>query len=74
MLRFIKHNLTTIDGVELYPLISLVIFVLFFVFVLYRVIKMSKESVTELSNIPIEEGALSTTGKINNKNFQHHEK
>ena len=52
MLRFIKHNLTSIDGVEIYPLLSLMIFVLFFAVVLTRVIRMSKKEVTELGNIP----------------------
>jgi len=52
MLRFIKHNLTTIDGVAIYPLISLLIFVIFFVVVLYYVLRMSKAHVAELSNIP----------------------
>lgn len=54
MLRFIKHNLSTIDGVSIYPLISLLIFTLFFAIVLYRVIRMSKVQVAELSNIPID--------------------
>jgi cytochrome c oxidase cbb3-type subunit 4 len=52
MLRFIKHNLTSIDGVEIYPLFSLLIFVVFFAVVITRVIRMSKKEVTELGNIP----------------------
>lgn len=54
MLRFIKHNLTTIEGIDIYPLISLLIFILFFVIVLARVIRMSKAEVEELSNIPMD--------------------
>lgn len=54
MLRFIKHNLSTIDGVSIYPLISLLIFTMFFAIVLYRVLRMSKVQVAELSNIPID--------------------
>lgn len=54
MLRFIKHNLTTIDGIDIYPMISLLIFVLFFAVVLTRVIRMSKTEVEELSNIPMD--------------------
>jgi cytochrome c oxidase cbb3-type subunit 4 len=54
MLRFIKHNLTTIEGIDIYPLISLLIFILFFVIVLVRVIRMSKAEVEELSNIPMD--------------------
>lgn len=56
MLRFIKHNLTSIDGVEIYPLLSLMIFVLFFAVVLTRVIRMSKKEITELGNIPFLDG------------------
>lgn len=54
MLRFIKHNLTDIDGVSIFPILSLLIFVLFFVFVSYLVVKMSKEHVSTLSNLPLE--------------------
>jgi cytochrome c oxidase cbb3-type subunit 4 len=60
MLRFIKHNLTSIDGVEIYPLLSLMIFVLFFAVVLTRVIRMSKKEVTELGNIPFLDGDSDT--------------
>lgn len=54
MLRFIKHNLSTIDGVSIYPLLSLLIFVIFFALILTYVIRMKKVKVTELSNIPLE--------------------
>lgn len=55
MLRFIKHNLTNIDGVEIFPLISMLIFVLFFAVVLTRVIKMSKAEVSEFSDMPLSD-------------------
>ncbi len=55
MLRFIQHNLTSIDGVEIYPIISLLIFTLFFTVVITRVIRMKKKDITELSAIPLEE-------------------
>lgn len=54
MLRFIKHNLSTIDGVAIYPLLSLLIFVLFFVLVLVYVGRMKKERISELSSMPLE--------------------
>ena len=47
MLRFIKHNLTSIDGVSIYPIISLLIFFLFFAFMLTYVIRMKKKEVNE---------------------------
>lgn len=54
MLRFIKHNLTGIDGVAIYPILSLLIFVLFFAFVITQVIRMRKNEIDELSQIPFE--------------------
>ena len=54
MLRFIKHNLTSIDGISIYPIISLLIFFLFFAFMLTYVFRMRKPEIEELSNIPLE--------------------
>ena len=54
MLRFVKGNLENIDGVQIYPLISLVIFFVFFVVLFYWVITAKKEHINEVSNIPLE--------------------
>lgn len=54
MLRYIKHNLTGIDGVEIYPILSLLIFVLFFTAVILFVVKMSKKHVDQMSALPLE--------------------
>ncbi|MCE2743696.1 MAG: cbb3-type cytochrome c oxidase subunit 3 [Fluviicola sp.] len=64
MLRFIKHHLTGIDGVSIYPIISLLIFVLFFVFVLTHVFRMRKTQVEELSNIPFETSEEEVGGTV----------
>ena len=55
MLKFIKHNLETIDGVDIYPIISLSIF--FIVFVAFGIWAMtySKEKIKELSDLPFKE-------------------
>ncbi len=55
MLRFIKGNLENIDGVQIYPLISLMIFFLFFVGLFYWVITAKKDHITEVSNMPLED-------------------
>ncbi len=55
MLRYIKHNLTGIDGVEIYPIFSLLIFVLFFVIVIAYVVRMKKPEIDMLSAIPFED-------------------
>jgi cytochrome c oxidase cbb3-type subunit 4 len=55
MLRFITHNLTGINGVSIYPIISLLIFTVFFAIVITRVIRMSKAEITELGEIPFND-------------------
>lgn len=55
MLKYIKHHLETIDGVEIYPMISLIIFVAFFAVVTLMVIRTPKKRINELSNYPLED-------------------
>ena len=55
MLRFITGNLTTIDGVSIYPIISLLIFVLFFAMMIAYVVRMKKTEIIELGQIPFED-------------------
>ena len=55
MYKFIQDVTQNIKGAEIYPMISLVIFFLFFVVLLWGVLKMSKERVETLSNIPLDE-------------------
>jgi len=55
MLKFIKHNLETIMGIEIYPIISLLIFFLFFVVLFVWVSCYKKETIEELSNIPLND-------------------
>lgn len=54
MLKYIKGYADSIKGVDIYPIISLLIFVLFFIGVIYYVRKMDKRSVAELKNLPLE--------------------
>lgn len=55
MLRYIKHNLTDIEGVDIYPLISLLIFVIFFTVMFALVARMKKSRIAELSAMPLED-------------------
>lgn len=55
MLRYIKHNLTGIDGVDIYPMISLLLFVIFFVVMFAYVARMKKSRIEELSALPLED-------------------
>ena len=56
MFEQIKHNMETISGIEIYPIISLLIFFLFFVGLGVWVFSYSKEKIQEMSNIPLDEG------------------
>lgn len=56
MFEQIKHNMETIAGVQIYPILSLLIFFLFFVVLGIWVFSYKKEKITALSMIPIEEG------------------
>ncbi len=55
MLKFIKHNLETIDGVDIYPIISLSIFFVVFVSFFIWAMTYSKEKIKELSDLPFKE-------------------
>ena len=54
MFKFIKGHLETITGIEIYPLISLLIFFIFFVVLFYWVITAKKDYITTVSNIPLD--------------------
>jgi len=54
MLKYIKHHLDTIQGVEIYPIISLILFFLVFTTMLLIVLKMPKSNIEELSNLPLD--------------------
>jgi hypothetical protein len=45
----------TISGIEIYPIISLLIFFLFFIGLYVWVFTYKKEKITEMSNIPFED-------------------
>lgn len=61
MLKFIKHHLETIGHIEIYPLISFVIFFLFFLAVTYMVIRSDKKVIAEMENLPLEDGSNTNT-------------
>jgi cytochrome c oxidase cbb3-type subunit IV len=55
MFKFVKQYAESIDGINIYPMISLVIFFLFFVVLLYYVKKLDKAKVNEISRIPLDQ-------------------
>lgn len=54
MLKFVKNHMESITGIEIYPLISLLIFFIFFVVLFYWVFTAKKEYIKTVSNIPLD--------------------
>ncbi|MFT4805037.1 MAG: cytochrome c oxidase cbb3-type subunit 4 [Flavobacteriales bacterium] len=54
MLKFVKNHMESIAGIEIYPLISLIIFFSFFVILFWWVITAKKDYITTVSNIPLD--------------------
>ncbi|HTL82184.1 MAG TPA: CcoQ/FixQ family Cbb3-type cytochrome c oxidase assembly chaperone [Bacteroidia bacterium] len=53
-MKFINY-LTSISGVDIYPLISLLVFFLFFVVLTIYILRTDKERMKELAAIPVDE-------------------
>ncbi len=54
MFKFIQQYADKIENIEVYPIISMLIFFIFFIGLLYLVFKMDKKRVQLLSNIPLD--------------------
>ncbi|WP_081897859.1 cbb3-type cytochrome c oxidase subunit 3 [Flavobacterium sp. 83] len=58
MFEQIKHNMETIEGVAIYPILSLLIFFVFFIGLGIWVFSYKKEKITELSQIPLNDNKI----------------
>lgn len=54
MLKFVKNHMESIAGIEIYPIISLIIFFTFFVLLFWWVFTAKKDYINEVSNLPLE--------------------
>jgi len=63
MLKYVKGNLENIDGVEIYPMISLLIFFIFFTILFWWVFTAKKAHISEVSNIPLEDDTINTNNE-----------
>ncbi|MEX0997445.1 MAG: CcoQ/FixQ family Cbb3-type cytochrome c oxidase assembly chaperone [Flavobacteriaceae bacterium] len=54
MLKYIKGHMDSIQGIEVYPIISLIIFFTFFAVLFIWVVTSKKKYIEEVSNIPLE--------------------
>lgn len=54
MLKFVKNHMDSITGIEIYPVISLLIFFTFFVVLFWWVFTAKKDYINSVSNIPLD--------------------
>ncbi|MFD2529295.1 MULTISPECIES: CcoQ/FixQ family Cbb3-type cytochrome c oxidase assembly chaperone [Polaribacter] len=54
MFKFLKGHLESITGIEIYPMISLVIFFTFFVALFWWVFTAKKDYISKVSSIPLD--------------------
>ena len=54
MLKFVKNHMESISGIEIYPIISLLIFFTFFVVLFWWVFTAKKDYIKTVSNIPLD--------------------
>jgi hypothetical protein len=57
-----KQILQTIQNVEVWPLISLVIFFVFFVGILVKVILTDKTFIKKMEELPLDDGTVNNDG------------
>jgi len=66
----IKELLQSVEGVSVYPIISLLVFVLFFVIILVWMLKVDKNYIKKMENLPLEkeeENNFNNTGDLYEK-------
>lgn len=57
MFKFIKQYAETIVGIEVYPLVSMMIFILFFLGVMAYVVFLRKSYINQMEIMPLENDA-----------------
>jgi len=65
-----KELLQSIDGVSVYPVISLIVFVVFFAVILIWMFKVDKNYIKKMENLPLEkdeENNFNNTGDLYEK-------
>ena len=58
-----KHYFERIEGIEIYPIISLIIFITFFVGLIIWVIRVDKKYINRMKELPMEGNKLSEQEK-----------
>ena len=64
MFKFIRQYAEKMDHISIYPIISLLIFFIFFVVLLVYVFKLDKNSIQEISRLPLNDEAENNQNSI----------
>lgn len=64
-----KEILQSIEGIEIYPIISLIVFILFFIVVTIRLVRMDKSYINKMKKLPLnnEDNKKLNSGELNEK-------
>lgn len=54
MMKFVKNYMESIDGVAIYPIISLLVFFIFFVLLFWWVATAKKDYLQKMSHLPLD--------------------
>lgn len=54
-MKIVTNALESIANIQVFPIIGLMIFLVFFIIMIYRVVKMDRNEVDEISRLPLEE-------------------
>ena len=66
----IKDYLQGINGVEIYPIISLIVFIVFFAAIIIWLLKVDKKYIKKMKNLPLEKDEelnINNTGELHDK-------
>lgn len=63
-----KHYFEQIQGIEIWPIISLIIFFTFFIGLIYWVIRVDRSYIQKMENIPMDNENSETKTKTSNDN------
>ena len=55
MLKFIKYHMASIQDIEIFPIISFLLFFTLFITIIVQVVMMRKTTVAEISSLPLND-------------------
>ena len=58
MLKFVKHHMDSIAGIDIYPILSLLIFFTFFVVLTIFVYTSSKAHIKYMEEMPLDDNSI----------------